>query len=83
MQNEIFTAFMAGWSAAVVFTVIGGCIWWLCLEWQKTKVKKLELEKIITVSKCKFKEMEIQTKNQMQEIEQTIKQNKKEEEKEC
>ena len=86
MQNEIFIAFMAGWSATAVFTVVGSWIGWLYLDWTKTKIRKLELEKIITVSKCKFKEMEIQAQNQIQkikQIEQAIKQNKKEEEKEC
>lgn len=58
MQNELFIAFMVGWAGAMGFSMIGSVIWWLCLEWEKTKVKKLELEKIVCITKCKLKELE-------------------------
>ena len=58
MQNEIFIAFMVGWAAAIVFSMVGGIILWLYIEWEKTKIKKLELEKIVCITKCKLKELE-------------------------
>jgi len=58
MQNEIFIAFMVGWAAAIGFITIGCFICWLFLEWEKVKNKKLELEKIVSVTKCRLKEME-------------------------
>lgn len=62
MQNEILITFMVGWVAATGFSMIGGFLWWLCLQWKKTKIKKLELEKIVYVTKCKLKEIEEQKK---------------------
>ena len=62
MQNEILIAFMVGWAAAIGFSMIGGLLWWLCIEWEKIKVKKLELEKIICLSQCKLKEKEAEIK---------------------
>jgi len=64
MQNEIFIAFMVGWAAAIVFSMVGGIILWLYIEWEKTKIKKLELEKIVCITKCKLKELEEQKKEQ-------------------
>lgn len=68
MQNEIFIAFMVGWVGAIGFSMIGGAIWWLCLEWEKIKVKKLELEKNVCITKCKLKELENENIKKMKEL---------------
>ena len=68
MQNEIFIAFMVGWVGTIGFSMIGGAIWWLCLEWEKTKVKKLELEKNVCITKCKLKELENENIKKMKEL---------------
>ena len=63
MQNEIFIAFMVGWAAATGFSMIGGFLWWLCIEWEKVKIKKLELEKIVCSAKYRLKEIEKEHSN--------------------
>ncbi len=68
MQSEILIAFMVGWSAAIAFTMIGGAIWWICLEWEKTKIKKLELEKIVCSAKYRLKEIEKEHSNVVEQI---------------
>lgn len=68
MQNEIFIAFVVGWAAAIGFSMIGGAIWWICLEWEKTKIKKLELEKIVYSTKCRLKEIEKENNNVVEQI---------------
>lgn len=55
MYSELFWTFMAGWGAAMVMAAIGGWLWWLGLEWEKTKVKRLEIEKIVCSAKCELK----------------------------
>lgn len=70
MQNEIFIAFMVSWAAAIGFSIIGGVIWWLCIEWEKIKVKKLELEKIVCITKCKLKELENENHKEIEKLEE-------------
>lgn len=70
MQNELFIAFMVGWAGAMGFSMIGSVIWWLCLEWEKTKVKKLELEKIVCITKCKLKELENENHKEIKKLEE-------------
>lgn len=57
----------------ILLLILVGFIVWACLEWEKTKLRRLELEKIIYISKCKFKELEIQAQKDMQNIKQTAK----------
>ena len=68
MQNELWIAFMVGWAAATGFSMIGGFLWWVCLEWEKTKIKKLELEKIVCSAKCRLKEMEKENNTIVEQI---------------
>ena len=68
MQNEIFIAFMVGWAAAIVFSMVGGIILWLYIEWEKTKIKKLELEKIVCITKCKLKELESENHKEIEKL---------------
>ncbi len=68
MQNEIFIAFIVGWTAAMGFSMIGGLLWWICLEWEKTKIKKLELEKIVCITKCKLKELENENHKKIEKL---------------
>ena len=68
MQNEIFSAFMVGWAAAIVFSMVGGIILWLYIEWEKTKIKKLELEKIVCITKCKLKELENENHKEIEKL---------------
>lgn len=70
MQNEIFIAFMVGWAAAIVFSMVGGIILWLYIEWEKTKIKKLELEKIVCITKCKLKELENENHKEIEKLEE-------------
>lgn len=70
MQNELFIAFMVGWAAAIGFSMIGGVIWWLCIEWEKIKVKKLELEKIVCITKCKLRELENENHKEIEKLEE-------------
>lgn len=68
MQNELWIAFMIGWVAAIGFRMTGGFLWWLCIEWEKTKIKKLELEKIVYSAKCRLKELEKENNNVVEQI---------------
>lgn len=68
MQNEIFIAFMVGWAAAIVFSMVGGIILWLYIEWEKTRIKKLELEKIVCITKCKLKELENENHKEIEKL---------------
>ncbi len=68
MQNELFIAFMVGWAAAIVFSMVGGIILWLYIEWEKTKIKKLELEKIVCITKCKLKELENENHKEIEKL---------------
>ena len=68
MHNEIFIAFMVGWASAIVFSMVGGIILWLYIEWEKTKIKKLELEKIVCITKCKLKELENENHKEIEKL---------------
>ena len=65
MYSELFWTFMAVWGAAMVMGTIGGWLWWLGLKWEKTKVRKLEIEKIICNAKYELKKLEKEEKEEM------------------
>lgn len=59
---------MVGWAAAIVFSMVGGIILWLYIEWEKTKIKKLELEKIVCITKYKLKELENENHKEIEKL---------------
>ena len=65
MYSELFWTFMAGWGAGMVMGTIGGWLWWQGLKWEKTKVRKLEIEKIICNAKYELKKLEKEEKEEM------------------